>query len=154
MTLKFVWVGVVSVWGITSDQMTKCMEFVTIFSSAQVGFFRISRLIPDGICSNKAQTTWKSSSFWWCKCCSAIWSDSQEHLVMWIPHTVYGQSTLLVSCQASQLTYSHFSLALYQYLCTLLPVTENLSFLNQQKGGKLHVTGQTGIQTCNPRIWS
>ena len=27
----------------------------------------------------------------------------------------------------------------------LLPVTENLSFLNQQKGGKLHVCGQTWI---------
>ena len=38
------------------DQMTRCMEFVTIFSSASGRiFFRISLLIPNGIYSNKAQ---------------------------------------------------------------------------------------------------
>ena len=33
--------------------MTKYTEFVTIFSSLQVGIFRISLFIPNGICSNK-----------------------------------------------------------------------------------------------------
>ena len=32
-------------------------EFVTIFSSASGRIFRISRFIPDVICSNKAQST-------------------------------------------------------------------------------------------------
>ena len=35
--------------------MTRCTEFVTIFSSTSGRIFRISRFIPDGICSNKAQ---------------------------------------------------------------------------------------------------
>ena len=42
------------------EQMTKCTEFVAPHG---VGFFRISRLIPDGICSNKAQSMWKIKSF-------------------------------------------------------------------------------------------
>ena len=41
----------------------------------QVGFFRISRFIPDGFCSNKVQIPAKnSSSFWQCKHYSAIWT--------------------------------------------------------------------------------
>ena len=37
--------------------------------------FRISRFIPDGM----SRVHGKSCSFWWCKCYSAIWSDSGEH---------------------------------------------------------------------------
>ena len=44
------------------DQMTKCTEFVTIFPH-KVGFLRISRFIPDGICSNKAQSMPKIKLF-------------------------------------------------------------------------------------------
>ena len=54
--------------GITSvenphDQMIRCTEFVTILALHQVGFFRISRFIPDGICSTKAQSKRKIKLF-------------------------------------------------------------------------------------------
>ena len=42
------------------EQKTKCTEFVALHG---VGFFRISQLKPDGICSNKAQSMWKIKSF-------------------------------------------------------------------------------------------
>ena len=45
------------------DQMTRCTEFVLFLALHQVGFFRISRFIPDGICSNKAQSTRKITLF-------------------------------------------------------------------------------------------
>ena len=46
------------------DRMTRCAEFVAIFSSASGSFFfRISRFILDGICSNKAQSTRKIKLF-------------------------------------------------------------------------------------------
>ena len=44
------------------DRMTKYM-FITIFSSASGSIFRISLFIPNGICSNKAQSTRKIKLF-------------------------------------------------------------------------------------------
>ena len=38
------------------DQMTKCTEFLLFLALHQVGVFRISRFLPDGICSNKEST--------------------------------------------------------------------------------------------------
>ena len=65
------------------DQMTKCTEFVTIFSSTSG---RIFLEFPDlyliEFVQIKRRVRGKSNSFWWCKRCFAIWSDSQEHLVM------------------------------------------------------------------------
>ena len=54
-------------------------EILLFLAPLQVGFFRISLFIPNGICSNKRRVRGKSSSFWWCKRYSAIWSNSREH---------------------------------------------------------------------------
>ena len=56
-------VYIVSSVGNPRDQMTRCTEFVTIFRSAPGKIFRISRFMPDGICSNKAQSTRKINLF-------------------------------------------------------------------------------------------
>ena len=44
------------------DQMTKRRSLLLFLLPHQVGFFRISRFMPDGICSNKAQSTWKNQA--------------------------------------------------------------------------------------------
>ena len=54
-------------------------EILLFLAPLQVGIFRISLFIPNGICSNKRRVRGKSSSFWWCKRYSAIWSNSREH---------------------------------------------------------------------------
>ena len=62
------------------DQMTKCTEFVTIFSSAS-GWIVLEYLdlyLMEFV-QIKRRVRGKSSSFWWCKRYSAIWYDSQEH---------------------------------------------------------------------------
>ena len=53
----------VSVWGI---HVTKWLgtRSLLLFSPHKVGFFKISLFIPNEICSNKALSTRKSSSFW------------------------------------------------------------------------------------------
>ena len=63
------------------DQMTRCTEFITIFSSA------LGRTVLEylDLClmefvQIKRRVRRKSSSFWWCKRYSVIWSDSREHL--------------------------------------------------------------------------
>ena len=61
------------------------------------------------------------------------------------PHCVWPVNTvsLMSSQSVNRLTLFFGSIPVLVYI--FLPVTENLSFLNQQKGGKLHVYGQTGI---------
>ena len=62
------------------DQMTRCTEFVAIFSSASGRIFQNITSYTWWNFSNKSRVCGKSSSFCWCKRYSAIWSDSREHL--------------------------------------------------------------------------
>ena len=63
--------------GNPSDQ---CTEFVTIFNSSSGRIFSeyLDLYLMECV-QIKCRVGRKSSSFWWCKCYSAIWPDSREH---------------------------------------------------------------------------
>ena len=66
-------------WGIYVTKWLDTQSLLLFLALHKVGFFRISLFIPNGICLNKAQRTWKiklKSSSFLCKCYSAIWSNS------------------------------------------------------------------------------
>ena len=62
------------------DQMTRCIEFVTVFGSAsgRICLEYLDLYLMEFV-QIKRKVRGKSSSFWWCKRYSAIWSDSREH---------------------------------------------------------------------------
>ena len=63
------------------DQVTRCKEFVTVFSSAQGRIFlEYLDLYLMEFVLIKCLVCGKSSSFWWYKRYSAIWSGSREYL--------------------------------------------------------------------------
>ena len=62
------------------DQMTKCTEFVTIFSSASGRIFsEYLDLYLMEFVQIKHRVCGKTSFYWSCKHYSTIWSDSREH---------------------------------------------------------------------------
>ena len=81
----------------------------------QVRFFRISRFILDGM----SRVRGKPCSFWWCKCYSAIWSDSGEH-----SENVFHQN----SCTLSRYPRLTCSRDLDQYGPDVLAISLRMSF--------------------------
>ena len=100
------WVLIRTEWGIHMTKWLGTWSLLLFLAPHKVGFFRISLLIPNGICSNEAQSTRKIKLFLVAqsmrkiklflalsggvsailqsglilkKSYSVIWSDSQEH---------------------------------------------------------------------------
>ena len=65
--------------------MIRYTEFVSIFSFAYRGLFRISLLILNGICSNEAQITRKINVFLVVMRYSEIWPESRDHSANVLP---------------------------------------------------------------------
>ena len=75
------------------DQMTRYTKFVTILAPQNVRVFRIYSYQMEFVQAER-RVCGKSSSFWWCKSYSAIWSNSREHskivlLSIWAAGTMY-----------------------------------------------------------------
>ena len=76
--------------------------------------------------------------------CNLVWfSRTFGHVNS--PHCVWPVNTISLMSSQSVNLLTLFLVIIPVLVYILWPVTENLSFLNQQKGGKLHVCGQTWI---------
>ena len=67
----------ITVWGIHVTKWLGTRSLLLFLAPRKLGFFKKSLFIE--FVQTKHRVREKSSSFWWCKRYSAIWSNSQEH---------------------------------------------------------------------------
>ena len=68
-----------TVWGIHVTKWLSVQSLLLVLAPHQVGFLEYLDLHMMKFVQIKRRVRGKSSSFWWCKRYSAIWSNSREH---------------------------------------------------------------------------